>query len=71
MCEGYINRLSLTRPQLGTWPKTQAGALTGNQTSDLSVCRLTLSPLSHTSQGIHCISISHPLPGFWEYQDGL
>ena len=35
-------------PQLGTWPTTQARALTGNQTSNLSVCRL--HPLSHTSQ---------------------
>ena len=32
-------------------PATQACALTGNQTGDLSVCRLALNPLSHTSQG--------------------
>ena len=38
-------------PQLGTWPATQACALTGNQTSDLLVRRLTLNPLGHTSQG--------------------
>ena len=44
--------LPLTRPILGTWPAAQAGALTGNQTSDPLVCRLLLSPLSHTSQGI-------------------
>ena len=25
-------------PPLGTWPATQAGALTGNQTSDPLVC---------------------------------
>ena len=31
--------------------QTQACALTGNRTSNLSVCRLALSPLSHTSQG--------------------
>ena len=37
-------------PQLGMWPSAQACALTWNQTSDLSVHRLTLSPLSHTSQ---------------------
>ena len=36
---------------LGTWPATQANALTGNQTRDPLVHRLTLSPLSHTSQG--------------------
>ena len=43
--------LPLTCPQLGTWPTTQACALSGNRTGDLLVCRLTLNPLSHTSQG--------------------
>ena len=38
-------------PLLGAWPATQACALTGNQTSDLSVHRPALNPLSHTSQG--------------------
>ena len=38
-------------PQPGTWPSTQACALTGNLTSDLSVCSSTPNPLSHTSQG--------------------
>ena len=42
---------SCTSPILGTWPATQAYALTGNQTSDPSVCRLALNLLSHTSQG--------------------
>ena len=51
MCERYINWLPLARPQLGTWLASQACALTRNQTSDLSVPRLALSPLSHTSQG--------------------
>ena len=41
----------LTRPLLGTWPTTQACALTGNQTGDLLVLRPTVNPLSHTSQG--------------------
>ena len=40
-----------THPQLGTWPKTQACALTGNRTCNLSVLRPALSPLNHTSQG--------------------
>ena len=40
-----------THPQLGNWPTTQAGALTGNQPGNLSVCRLVLNPLSHSSQG--------------------
>ena len=43
--------LPLPCPLLGTWPTTQACALTGNQTSDPLVCRLALNPLSHTSQG--------------------
>ena len=37
-------------PSRGTWPSTQACALTGNWTSDLLVCSMTLIPLSHTSQ---------------------
>ena len=51
MCKRYIDRLPLTCPQPGTRPATQACALTGNRTSDLSVHRLVLNPLSHTSQG--------------------
>ena len=43
--------LPLTRPMLGTWPTTQACALTGNPTVDLLVHRPALNPLSHTSQG--------------------
>ena len=43
--------LPLTRPLLGTWPTTQACALTGNRTCDPLVRRLTLSPLSPTSWG--------------------
>ena len=37
---------------LGTWPTTQACALTGNRTGDLLVHRPVLNPLSHTSHGI-------------------
>ena len=36
---------------LGTWPTTQACALTGNRTGDPLLCSLALNPLSHTSQG--------------------
>ena len=43
--------LLLTCPLLGTWPVTQACALTGNQTSDPLVHRPELKPLSHNSQG--------------------
>ena len=41
-----IDWLSLAHPQLGTWSATHGGALTGNWTGDLSVCRpaLTASP---------------------------
>ena len=40
---------------LGTWPATQACALTGNWTSHPLVRRPALSPLSHTSQGTGCV----------------
>ena len=36
---------------LGTWPATQACALTGNQTGDPLVHKPALNPLSYTSQG--------------------
>ena len=42
--------LPVIGPALGTWPATQACALTGNQTSDPLVRRPVLNPLSHTSQ---------------------
>ena len=41
--------LPLTCPVLGTWPTTQACALTGNRTSD-PFQRSELNPLSYTSQ---------------------
>ena len=43
--------LPLTCPLLGTWPTTQACALTGNRTGDPLVHGLVFNPLSHTSQG--------------------
>ena len=46
VCERNIHWLLLAY-----WPATCACALTGNQTSNLLVRRLALSPLSHTSQG--------------------
>ena len=50
--EGNVNVwLPLVRPLLGTWPATQACALTRNPTSDPLVRRPALNPLSHTSQG--------------------
>ena len=35
MSKKYIDQLPLACPQLGTWPATQACALTGNLTGDL------------------------------------
>ena len=51
MCERNIYWLPLAHPLLGTWPATQAHALTGNRTGDPSVHRPMLNPLSYTSQG--------------------
>ena len=45
MC-GCLSRAPLP----GTWPETQACALTGNQTGNPLVCRPALNPLSYTSQ---------------------
>ena len=45
-CERYINQWPLTCPQTGTRPANQAYALT----TDCSVHRLALNPLSHTNQ---------------------
>ena len=54
--------------QLGTWPVTQAYALTGNRTGNPLVLRPALNPLSYTSQGnatlfycSNCFSVR-----FWE-----
>ena len=57
-------RLPLARPQLGTWPVTQARAPTGNETSDLLdlACRMALIPLSHTSQGTFKIFLMRGCP---------
>ena len=44
--------LPFTSHSLGPWPATQACALTGNRTCDLSVLRLVLNLLNHTSQSI-------------------
>ena len=43
--------LPLKHSLQGTWPTTQACALTGNQIGDPLVHRPALTPLSHTSQG--------------------
>ena len=61
MCERYIVQLPLAHPQLRTWPSTQACALTGNRTCNLSVCRPALSPLSHTVQGPTALLSADPM----------
>ena len=48
-------RLPLTWPPLGTWPATEACALTGNQTSNPLVCRSMLSSLSYSNQGVFSV----------------
>ena len=54
--------LPLTHPLLGTWPATQACALTGNRTNDPLVCRPALNPLSHMSQGYFTsLNLSFPI----------
>ena len=54
-CQKYQS-VALSHPQLGAWPATQACALTWNQTGDLSVLGLALSPLSHQLSLNHCYS---------------
>ena len=54
--ETLIGCLSHTHPpKLGTWPETQACALTGNRTCDLLFCWPALSLLSYISQGMNGI----------------
>ena len=50
--------LPLVHPLLGTWPATQAHALTGNRISDTLVLRPALNPVSRTSQGEACALIA-------------
>ena len=65
--EGNINvRLPLMHTPQWTQPATQARALTGNGTSDPLICRLALSPLSHTPRRAHINAFNyntlpHPL----------
>ena len=49
--------VSSCTPLTGTQRTTQACALTGNQTGDLSALRPTLNPLSHTNQGLSCFCL--------------
>ena len=61
--ERYINVWLLPACSLlGTWPATQASALTTNQNGDPLVCRQALTPLSHTSQGQPIFFFNQPIP---------
>ena len=78
MCEGNINQLPLTHPQVETWPATQAWALDQELNLQCSVHSLALNPLSHTSQGkepvlnlffclyvlLWLMPLSDPMPNF-------
>ena len=52
-------------PPLGTWPATQACALTGNWTGDTLVCRLALNPLIHNSQSQKHFLHAHCFHNLW------
>ena len=54
-----LDWLPLVCPELGTWPPSQASALTGNRTGDLLVCRLALLAVSQMSNS--CIFYSTSL----------
>ena len=59
----------LHKPQPMTWPETQACALTRDQTSDLSVCSLVLSPGRVpicVSSPLHLFYPSSQTPPIWQ-----
>ena len=51
ICKRNNDQLPLVWPQSGTWPTTQACAMTRNWTGGLSVWGTTPHPLNHTSWG--------------------
>ena len=53
-CQRNTDWLPLTWLQLGTWPTTQACALTRNRTGHLLLCWTMPYQLSHTGQGTRC-----------------
>ena len=54
--------LPLVCPALGTWPATQACALTRNRTGDPWIPRPLLNPQNHTSQGsLHFLNKLHSI----------
>ena len=61
--------LPLAHPLPGTWPATQACALTGNHTGDPLVRTLELNSLSSTSQGWGLCLVPVPLDISMELPD--
>ena len=59
MCERNSDWLPLALPQWGTWPTTQACALTRNQTRGLSVYGIMPQTLSHmkSHQGVGFLNV--------------
>ena len=67
VCARNHHWLPLGRPQLGTWPASQACALTGSQTGDVLVlCSPVLNPTEPHQPGfagifacfVHCYNFS-------------
>ena len=56
-CEQNVGQLPIARPQQGTWPATQACAATGNQTSDLLLCRVDTQPTEPHQSGQFCFNL--------------
>ena len=71
MCKRHNNWLPPAIPLLGTWPETQACALTGNWSDNPLVHSLALNLLSHTSQGLLWTNLKsiawshHPSLNWW------
>ena len=53
------------RSLLGTWPTTQACALTGDWTGDPLVCKPALNPLSRTSPGPSLLFLVFNISSVW------
>ena len=64
-------RLHVTHPLLGTWPTTQAHALTVNQTGDPLVHKLALNPLSHTIQSLSLVVFELQKKSFPKFLESL
>ena len=61
--------LPLVHPHTGTWPASQACALTGNPTGNPLVHRQTLNPVSHLSQGLNVFYLKLSLSWSFGYRE--